>query len=137
MLKVKSISIFLLCIFSSIHLISFACDLVDFSHNLYHFAKSHDIEHNHHNHDHSSQPNDKKEDDNCCEDITNVFFQGIELILTDIHSSYYSFIQYILEFDYEEQHTKNNSYEKFFKIRPPPYVNQSFSIRVIIQSFQI
>lgn len=141
--RIKSIAIILLFSFLGVQLISVACTITNFCHQVAHninAESSHHEHYHHHNHNddhHHSTSQEDMEEDNCCIESATVFLQGIEAIPQEINHLP-SATHFRVEINKGELLptvlTKNIL---SVDIRPPPPSEQGVLKRILFQSFQL
>ncbi len=141
--RIKSIAIVLLFSFLGVQLISIACTVTNFCHQVAHNinAEGSHQEHNHrhdqdndHHHDFSKEDT---EEDNCCVESATAFLQGIEAVSQE-YNNVLNTTSFLTEICNEVQLSKVSTDNILFvEIRPPPLLKEGILKRILLQSFQL
>ena len=138
--SVKIKAVFILLCFLGVQLISIACSIGNFAHDLSHTQNSTET-HKHHQHEHANENDgnaESNEDEKCCVENSSLFLSGVEAISANTQLTL-PFITMHLNLFIGAVNISKSLFESTLKqIRPPPLIGlNSTAYRIVIQSLLV
>ncbi len=136
---IKLKAFFLLFSFLGVQFISIACTLINLSHQVIHEVSANESHHHHHEHSLASDCNNEKTDENCCDENTAVFLQGLKDVPSKMTKTSISNFQFSKFYQLEEYTLQINKFKsEGISIRLPfSNFKISFSLSILYQSIQL